>query len=46
MPLLGVKNPPSDYSHGYDLLAPGYHRDYAVAADWNRVAYLGNDFKG
>lgn len=45
MPLLGVKNPPSDYSHGYDLLAPDYHRDYAVAADWNRVAYLGNDFK-
>lgn len=45
MPLLGVKNPPSDYSHGYDLLAPGYHRDYAVAADWNRVAYIGNDFK-
>lgn len=45
MPLLGVKNPPSDYSHGYDLLAPGYHRDYAVAADWNRIAYLGNDFK-
>lgn len=45
MPLLGVKNPPSDYSHGYDLLAPGYHRDYAVAADWNRIAYIGNDFK-
>ncbi|CAG0971698.1 partial Inner membrane protein YejM, partial [Rhodocyclaceae bacterium] len=45
MPLLGVKNPPADYSHGYDLLAPGYHRDYAVAADWNRIAYLGNDFK-
>ncbi len=45
MPLLGVKNPPSDYSHGYDLLAPGFHRDYAVAADWNRIAYIGNDFK-
>ncbi|MBM3391269.1 MAG: DUF3413 domain-containing protein [Betaproteobacteria bacterium] len=45
MPLLGVKNPPSDYSHGYDLLAPGYRREYAVAADWNRIAYLGDDFK-
>ena len=45
MPLLGVQNPPSDYSHGYDLLAPDYRRDYAVAADWNRIAYLGNDFK-
>ena len=44
-PLLGVKNPPSDYSLGYDLLAPGFHRDYAVAADWNRIAYLGSDFK-
>jgi len=45
MPLLGVKNPPSDYSHGYDLLAPDYRRNYAVAADWNRIAYLGEDFK-
>jgi hypothetical protein len=45
MPLLGVKNPPFDYSHGYDLLAPDYRRDYAVAADWNRIAYIGNDFK-
>ncbi len=45
MPLLGVKNPPADYSHGHDLLAPDYRRDYAVAADWNRIAYLGKDFK-
>lgn len=45
MPLLGVRNPPADYSSGYDLLSPDYHRDYAVAADWNRIAYLGNDFK-
>jgi len=45
MPLLGVKNPPADYSHGYDLLAPDFHRDYAVAADWNRIAYIGEDFK-
>lgn len=45
MPLLGVKNPSSDYSHGYDLLARDYHRDYAVAADWNRIAYIGSDFK-
>ncbi len=45
MPLLGVKNPPADYSLGFDLLAPGFHRDYAVAADWNRIAYIGSDFK-
>ncbi|WP_246167770.1 sulfatase-like hydrolase/transferase [Propionivibrio limicola] len=45
LPLLGVKNPPSDYSLGYNLLAPDYHRDYAVAGDWNRIAYIGNDLK-
>ena len=45
MKQLGVKNPPSDYSLGRDLLAPDFQRDYAVAADWNRIAYLGNDFK-
>jgi membrane-anchored protein YejM (alkaline phosphatase superfamily) len=45
MPLLGVRNPPSDYSQGMNLLDPGYHRDYAVAADWNRLAYLGEKVK-
>ncbi len=45
MPLLGVRNPPSDYSQGMNLLDPGYHRDYAVAADWNRLAYLGEKIK-
>ena len=45
MPLLGVRNPASDYSLGQNLLDPAYHRDYAVAGDWNRVAYLGEDFK-
>ena len=45
MPLLGVRNPPSDYSQGMNLLDPGYHREYAVAADWNRLAYLGEKGK-
>lgn len=45
LPLLGVKNPPSDYSLGFNLLDPGYKRDYAVAGDWNRIAYIGNDLK-
>ena len=45
MPLLGVRNPPSDYSQGMNLLDPGYHREYAVAADWNRLAYLGEKVK-
>ena len=45
MPLLGVRNPPGDYSQGQDLLAADFHRDYAVAADWHRIAYLGEKFK-
>ena len=45
MPLLGVRNPPSDYSQGMNLLDPAFHRDYAVAADWNRLAYLGEKVK-
>lgn len=45
LPLLGVRNPPSDYSMGMNLLAPDYHRDYAVAADWNRLAYIGEKYK-
>lgn len=45
MPLLGVHNPPDDYSNGQNLLAADYHREYAVAADWNRIAYIGEDYK-
>jgi membrane-anchored protein YejM (alkaline phosphatase superfamily) len=45
MPLLGVRNSPSDYSQGMNLLDPAYHREYAVAADWNRLAYLGEKIK-
>ena len=45
MPLLGVRNPAADYSLGNDLFAPDFNRDYAVAADWNRIAYIGDDYK-
>ncbi|HPT50056.1 MAG TPA: sulfatase-like hydrolase/transferase [Accumulibacter sp.] len=45
LPLLGVRNPPEDYSLGSNLLASDFHREYAVAADWNRVAYLGEKYK-
>lgn len=45
MPLLGVRNKSSDYSQGMNLLDPAYHRAYAVAGDWNRLAYLGEDYK-
>lgn len=44
-PLLGIRNPPQDYALGQNLLAADFHREYAVAADWNRVAYIGDDFK-
>jgi membrane-anchored protein YejM (alkaline phosphatase superfamily) len=45
LPLLGVMNPPQDYSLGGNLLDPKFHRPYAVAADWNRIAYLGEHYK-
>ena len=45
LPLLGVMNPPQDYSLGGNLLDPKFHRPYAVAADWNRIAYLGERYK-
>lgn len=45
LPLLGVRNDPADYSQGKNLLATDFHRNYAVAADWNRIAYLGADYK-
>lgn len=45
MPLLGVRNPAGDYSQGQDLLSPSFHREYAVAADWHRIAYIGDKFK-
>lgn len=43
--LLGVSNPPSDYSNGQDLLSPAFGRDYCVASDWRRVAILDAGFK-
>ena len=45
LPRLGVKNPPEDYSQGTNLFAPDFQRRYAVAADWNRVAYIGPTYR-
>ena len=45
MPLFGVTNPASDYSLGHDLRAPDFKRDYAVAGDWNRLAYIGDELR-
>ncbi|HVN36729.1 MAG TPA: sulfatase-like hydrolase/transferase [Myxococcota bacterium] len=41
---LGVVNPPSDYSIGFDLLGPQQRVD-AVLADWNRIAVIDADAK-
>ncbi|HTO53251.1 MAG TPA: sulfatase-like hydrolase/transferase [Myxococcota bacterium] len=42
--LLGVSNPPSDYSLGYDLLnGPG--RSFTVVSGWDDLAYVDVDHK-
>ncbi len=44
MHLLGVTNPPEDYSLGYDMLGDK-KRDHSLIADWNNVCYVDNDCK-
>jgi membrane-anchored protein YejM (alkaline phosphatase superfamily) len=44
LPLLGVTNPVSDYSTGYNLLK-GENRHYTYISDWDKVAYVDNDVK-
>lgn len=44
MPLLGVKNPSSDYAIGYNLFA-GEQRKHTYIADWNKVAYVDSEVK-
>jgi len=44
LPFLGVKNPPEDYSLGYDLLGDK-HRPYTVVSDWSRISYVDLQFK-
>ena len=44
MPLLGVQNPPGDYSTGYDLLSQPA-RDHTYVSDWDRIAYIDRDIK-
>lgn len=44
MPLLGVVNPPRDFTFGKSLLGEE-ENDYIVLADWNRIAYLDGQFK-
>ena len=42
--LLGVQNPPGDYSLGQSLLGNAPH-DYVLVSDWSRVAYVDADGK-
>lgn len=44
LPLLGVSNPPEDYSFGFNLLN-GPERKYTVVSDWNSVGYIGPEYK-
>ncbi len=44
MPLLGVTNPPRDYSLGYDLFGDVV-RDFVVISDWSNIAYVDQRFK-
>lgn len=38
MPMLGVKNPVSDYSVGVDLLSAEQH-EYVILSDWSHIGY-------
>lgn len=44
MTLLGVKNPPEDYSLGHDLLG-SQRREFTVLADWSRLCYMDAEYK-
>jgi membrane-anchored protein YejM (alkaline phosphatase superfamily) len=44
LPLLGVSNPPEDYSLGRDLRGAGL-REWTVVADWSRLGIVDRSFK-
>jgi len=44
MPILGVTNPPSDYSTGINMFGPD-RREYVLVSDWSRVGYVDDEFK-
>ncbi|HPS55207.1 MAG TPA: sulfatase-like hydrolase/transferase [Sedimentisphaerales bacterium] len=44
MSLLGVANPPSDYSLGFNLLG-GDYRKFTVISGWNTLAYVDDEYK-
>ena len=44
LPLLGVKNPPADYSLGHDILGDT-ERTYTVICDWYHIALINEAYK-
>jgi len=44
MNVLGVENPPEDYSLGFDLFSDK-KRQYTIMSDWSSLAYRDSDFK-
>lgn len=44
MPLLGVSNPPEDYSFGYDLYGDTSRR-FTIVSDWSYVGYTDDRYK-
>ena len=44
-PLLGVVNPPEDYSVGDNLFSPDYHRSYMVVCGWEIAAFINSTHK-
>ena len=45
-PHFGVKNDPSDYSCGFNLLADrNFAREYTLIADWDQVFFTGRKYK-
>ncbi len=44
LPRLGVENPASDYSLGYDMLGTT-QRSYTVTGHWRTMGYIDNEYK-
>lgn len=44
-PLLGVVNPPADYSVGGNLFAPDYRRSHMVVCGWETAAFINSTHK-
>lgn len=43
-PFIGIKNPPEDYSLGYNLLGTE-HRSFSAISSWSRICYVDKKFK-